>query len=58
MWYISDDFPRHICQYRKEIGRGSGNKSNTSKRQMLSFIAHRKNRKKIGNKVMDDIKIS
>lgn len=59
MWYISDDFPRHhLPNIEKKLEEGVEIRVILPKDKCSPSLLTEKNRKKIGNKVMDDIKIS
>jgi len=59
MWYISDDFPRHhLPNIEKKLEEGVEIRVILPKDKCSPSLLTEKNRKKIGNKVMEDIKIS
>ena len=59
MWYISDDFPRHhLPNIEKKLEEGVEIRVILPKDKCSPSLLTEKNRKKIGNKVMDEIKIS
>ena len=59
MWYMSDDFPRHhLPDIEKKLEEGVEIRVILPKDKCSPSLLTEKNRKKIGNKVMDEIKIS
>ena len=59
MWYMSDDFPRHhLPDIEKKLEEGVEIKVILPKDKCSPSLLTEKSRKKIGNKVMDEIKIS
>lgn len=59
MWYTSDDFPHHhLPNIEKKLEEGVEIRVILPKDKCSPSLLTEKNRKKIGNKVMDDIKIS
>lgn len=59
MWYMSDDFPRHhLPDIEKKLEEGLEIKVILPKDKCSPSILSEKNRTKIKNKVMDEIKIS
>ncbi len=59
MWYMSDDFPRHHLPYiEKKLEEGLEIRVILPKDKCSASLLSEKNRKKIGTKVLDEIKIS
>jgi predicted transcriptional regulator len=59
MWYMSDDFPRHhLPDIEKKLEEGVEIRVILPKDKCSASLLTEKNRKKIENKVMDEIKIS
>ncbi|VVB51786.1 Helix-turn-helix domain protein [uncultured archaeon] len=59
MWYMSDDFPRHHLPYiENRLEEGLEIRVILPKDKCSASLLSEKNRKKVENKVMDEIKIS
>ncbi len=59
MWYMSDDFPRHHLPYiEKKLEEGLEIRVILPKDKCSAALLSEKNRKKIMNKVMDEVNIS